>query len=120
MLNHCCPLFILQKAAEKYSFLPFTVFLGIFWIFTYFKVPETKNKTFEEISSLFRKKDTEGGEGTQVGEEGDDCDEGRSCSEMNSVPVQDIMTSDIYSHNSSSADAIVYNEERPPVDKCKD
>jgi len=30
------------------------VFLAIFWIFTYKKVPETKNKTFEEILALFR------------------------------------------------------------------
>jgi len=34
--------------------LPFSVFLAIFWIFTYKKVPETKNKTFEEILALFR------------------------------------------------------------------
>ena len=30
------------------------VFLAIFWIFTYKKVPETKNKTFDEIATLFR------------------------------------------------------------------
>ncbi|XP_037037637.1 glucose transporter type 1 isoform X15 [Bradysia coprophila] len=44
----------LQNALENYTFLPFSVFLAIFWIFTYKKVPETKNKTFEEILALFR------------------------------------------------------------------
>uniref|UniRef100_A0ABD2WPQ8 Major facilitator superfamily (MFS) profile domain-containing protein n=1 Tax=Trichogramma kaykai TaxID=54128 RepID=A0ABD2WPQ8_9HYME len=39
---------------DNYTFLPFSAFLAIFWIFTYKKVPETKNKTFEEILSLFR------------------------------------------------------------------
>ncbi|XP_034254156.1 glucose transporter type 1 isoform X6 [Thrips palmi] len=39
---------------ENYTFLPFSVFLGVFWIFTYRQVPETKNKTFEEISAIFR------------------------------------------------------------------
>ncbi|XP_065080719.1 glucose transporter type 1 isoform X4 [Ochlerotatus camptorhynchus] len=44
----------LKTALENYTFLPFSVFLAIFWIFTYKKVPETKNKTFEEILALFR------------------------------------------------------------------
>ncbi|RZF47125.1 hypothetical protein LSTR_LSTR005203 [Laodelphax striatellus] len=44
----------LQNSLENYTFLPFSVFLAIFWIFTYKKVPETKNKTFEEILALFR------------------------------------------------------------------
>ncbi|XP_052130290.1 glucose transporter type 1 isoform X2 [Frankliniella occidentalis] len=39
---------------ENYTFLPFSVLLAIFWIFTYRQVPETKNKTFEEISAIFR------------------------------------------------------------------
>lgn len=43
-----------QSFLENYTFMPFTVFLAIFWIFTYKKVPETKNKTFEEILALFR------------------------------------------------------------------
>jgi SP family facilitated glucose transporter-like MFS transporter 1 len=46
--------FSFQTALENYTFLPFSVFLAIFWIFTYKKVPETKNKTFEEILALFR------------------------------------------------------------------
>lgn len=49
--------FQLQRAFENYSFLPFTIFLAIFWIFTYNKVPETKNRTFEEIAILFKKGD---------------------------------------------------------------
>lgn len=43
-----------QTALDNYTFLPFSVFLAIFWTFTYKKVPETKNKTFEEILALFR------------------------------------------------------------------
>lgn len=49
-----CFYFYLQTALENYTFLPFSVFLAIFWIFTYKKVPETKNKTFEEILAIFR------------------------------------------------------------------
>jgi hypothetical protein len=44
----------LQNSLENYTFLPFSAFLAVFWIFTYKKVPETKNKTFEEILALFR------------------------------------------------------------------
>ena len=84
---------------EKYSFLPFTVFLAVFWIFTYFKVPETKNRTFEEIAALFRKDDL--------------------------IAIDDVQYShshksssgDIYSHMSSSGD-IIYNDERT-LEKCK-
>ncbi len=46
--------FLFQKELKHYSFLPFVGFLTIFWIFTYFKVPETKNKTIEEITRQFR------------------------------------------------------------------
>ncbi|XP_013774358.2 glucose transporter type 1-like [Limulus polyphemus] len=41
----------------SYTFLPFTALLAIFWTFTYKMVPETKNKTFEDIDALFRRKD---------------------------------------------------------------
>ncbi|XP_062531122.1 glucose transporter type 1 isoform X2 [Bombyx mori] len=44
----------MKAVLDNYTFLPFSVFLAIFWIFTYKKVPETKNKTFEEILALFR------------------------------------------------------------------
>jgi len=40
---------------ENYTFLPFSVLLAFFWVFTYKIVPETKNKTFEEITTLFRR-----------------------------------------------------------------
>ncbi|XP_063884145.1 glucose transporter type 1-like isoform X9 [Scylla paramamosain] len=43
----------MQETFENYTFLPFSVLLGCFWVFTYYKVPETKNKTFEEISAIF-------------------------------------------------------------------
>ncbi|KAG8197747.1 hypothetical protein JTE90_006794 [Oedothorax gibbosus] len=45
----------MQRLFENYSFLPFTGLLAIFWIFTYRKVPETKNRTFDEIAALFRR-----------------------------------------------------------------
>ncbi|KAG7188117.1 hypothetical protein KM043_015964 [Ampulex compressa] len=44
----------MKTSLENYTFLPFSAFLAIFWIFTYRQVPETKNKTFEEILALFR------------------------------------------------------------------
>ncbi|XP_076352884.1 glucose transporter type 1-like [Tachypleus tridentatus] len=48
---------MMLRGFENYTFLPFTALLAIFWTFTYKKVPETKNKTFEEISSLFRREE---------------------------------------------------------------
>merc|ERR1712223_1329143 len=44
----------MQTMLENYTFLPFSMFLAVFWIFTYKKVPETKNKTFDEIATLFK------------------------------------------------------------------
>jgi len=85
-----------QNAIEKYSFLPFTVFLAIFWIFTYFKVPETKNRTFEEISALFRKDDF--------------------------IAIDDVQFShksssgDMFSHKSSSGD-IIFDDKT--LESCK-
>ncbi|XP_004610709.2 solute carrier family 2, facilitated glucose transporter member 3 isoform X2 [Sorex araneus] len=37
----------------SYVFIVFTVFLVIFFIFTFFKVPETRGRTFEEITRAF-------------------------------------------------------------------
>lgn len=45
---------IMKRVLQSYLFLPFTVFLAIFWIFIYKKLPETKNRTFEEIAALFK------------------------------------------------------------------
>ncbi|MCL4141783.1 UNVERIFIED_CONTAM: hypothetical protein GTU68_047061 [Idotea baltica] len=45
----------MQKKLDNYTFLPFSGLLALFWLFTYYKVPETKNKTFEEISAIFQR-----------------------------------------------------------------
>lgn len=44
----------IQEALGPYVFIIFVVFLAFFTIFTYKKVPETKNKTIEEINAMFR------------------------------------------------------------------
>lgn len=43
-----------QSACGPYVFVIFTVLLVIFFIFTYFKVPETKGRTFDDIAAGFR------------------------------------------------------------------
>ncbi|KAF7651019.1 hypothetical protein LDENG_00117060 [Lucifuga dentata] len=43
----------LEELCGPWVFLIFMAFLLIFFVFTYFKVPETKGKTFEEISRNF-------------------------------------------------------------------
>ncbi|XP_025070179.1 solute carrier family 2, facilitated glucose transporter member 3 [Alligator sinensis] len=42
-----------EKLCGPYVFLIFLVFLVIFFVFTFFKVPETKGRTFEDISRGF-------------------------------------------------------------------
>ncbi|KAM8927350.1 solute carrier family 2, facilitated glucose transporter member 1 [Pelodytes ibericus] len=43
-----------EKLCGAYVFIIFTVLLILFFIFTFFKVPETKGRTFDEIASDFR------------------------------------------------------------------
>ncbi|XDB50805.1 hypothetical protein AB1E18_004367 [Capra hircus] len=58
-----------------YVFIVFTVFLVIFWVFTFFKVPETRGRTFEEITRAFEGQ-------VQTGTRG----EKGPIMEMNSIP----------------------------------
>jgi len=44
----------LQKLLREYTFLIFCFLMIIFTLFVYRKVPETKNRTFEEIASQFQ------------------------------------------------------------------
>uniref|UniRef100_A0A3Q3WQI4 Major facilitator superfamily (MFS) profile domain-containing protein n=1 Tax=Mola mola TaxID=94237 RepID=A0A3Q3WQI4_MOLML len=43
-----------EELCGPYVFIIFTVLLLLFFIFTYFKVPETKGRTFDEIATGFR------------------------------------------------------------------
>lgn len=52
---------IMQKELNNFSFLPFTAFLLLFWIFIYVYLPETKNRTFEDIASSWNKSQSEAG-----------------------------------------------------------
>lgn len=58
--------FHFQEACGPYVFIIFAVLLFGFTIFTYFKVPETKGKSFEEISAEFRKKKLKGLKATEM------------------------------------------------------
>ena len=40
----------------NFTFVPFSVFLAIFWAFTYRLVPETRGKTYEQIAACFKRK----------------------------------------------------------------
>lgn len=43
----------LQSALNSLSFVPFIVLVFFFWLFIFWRQPETKNKSFEEINSIF-------------------------------------------------------------------
>ncbi|XP_039253378.2 solute carrier family 2, facilitated glucose transporter member 3-like [Styela clava] len=44
----------LQKTIDGYTFIIFATLIAIFWLFTYFRVPETKGRNIEEISNSFK------------------------------------------------------------------
>ncbi|GBP14596.1 Glucose transporter type 1 [Eumeta japonica] len=43
------------EALGNWVYLPYTGLLIIFFVFTYVKLPETKNRTIEEVTALFKK-----------------------------------------------------------------
>lgn len=45
----------LSNILHGYTFLVFAILLLLFYLFTYYKVPETKGATAEEISTLFKR-----------------------------------------------------------------
>ncbi|XP_075976294.1 glucose transporter type 1-like isoform X2 [Anticarsia gemmatalis] len=45
----------MSNALGNFVFLPYTFLLILFFTFTYFKLPETKNRTIEEVTALFKK-----------------------------------------------------------------
>ncbi|XP_025082645.1 glucose transporter type 1-like isoform X1 [Pomacea canaliculata] len=47
----------IQKGLGDYTFLPFTVFLLLFAIFTFVYLPETKGRTIEDITMVWRAKE---------------------------------------------------------------
>ncbi|XP_070814519.1 solute carrier family 2, facilitated glucose transporter member 1 [Chaetodon trifascialis] len=51
-----------EELCGPYVFIIFTVLLLVFFVFTYFKVPETKGRTFDEIAASFRQTAATGGE----------------------------------------------------------
>lgn len=56
-MNECvCVVFVIwQEALQTYAFLVFVVVCLIASVFLFFILPETKNKTFVEISQSFAK-----------------------------------------------------------------
>ncbi|XP_050401045.1 solute carrier family 2, facilitated glucose transporter member 1 [Patella vulgata] len=48
----------IQEYIQNYSFVPFIGLIVMFWIYFYFKLPETKGRTIEEIADQFRSKKT--------------------------------------------------------------
>uniref|UniRef100_A0A8C6UY85 Solute carrier family 2 member 1 n=1 Tax=Neogobius melanostomus TaxID=47308 RepID=A0A8C6UY85_9GOBI len=69
----------IEQLCGPFVFIIFTVLLLAFFIFTYFKVPETKGRTFEEISAGFKRAGAGGADKYSASEEfntlrGDDPD----------------------------------------------
>lgn len=52
--SHVFLVFTRQQLCGPYVFIIFTVLLLGFFVFTYFKLPETKGRTFDEIAAGFR------------------------------------------------------------------
>ncbi|XP_062271112.1 solute carrier family 2, facilitated glucose transporter member 1 [Scomber scombrus] len=52
----------IEELCGPYVFVIFTVLLLVFFVFTFFKVPETRGRTFDEISAGFRQTAATGGE----------------------------------------------------------
>ncbi|KAK6178858.1 hypothetical protein SNE40_011348 [Patella caerulea] len=48
----------IQAYIKEYSFVPFICLIVLFLIYFYFKLPETKGRTIEEIADQFRSKKT--------------------------------------------------------------
>ena len=59
----------LQQLCGPYVFIIFTVLLLGFFVFTFFKVPETKGRTFDEISASFRQSAGQGADKYSAPEE---------------------------------------------------
>ncbi|XP_074650685.1 solute carrier family 2, facilitated glucose transporter member 3-like isoform X2 [Tubulanus polymorphus] len=62
LINWLCQIIIalgfpqMQFNMGKYTFIPFVVLNAMFWLYMFFQLPETKNKTIEQISMSFRKR----------------------------------------------------------------
>lgn len=52
--DNCSSPMFLQHLCGDYVFIIFVVLLLLFFVFTYFKVPETKGRTFDDIAAGFR------------------------------------------------------------------
>ncbi|XP_008316719.1 solute carrier family 2, facilitated glucose transporter member 1-like [Cynoglossus semilaevis] len=77
LVGMCFP--YIEQLCGPYVFIIFTVLLLGFFVFTYFKVPETKGRTFDEIAAGFRQSAGHGADKYSAAEEfntlrGDDPD----------------------------------------------
>ncbi|XP_033006543.1 solute carrier family 2, facilitated glucose transporter member 2 isoform X1 [Lacerta agilis] len=69
--NFCIGMFFpyVANICGPYVFLIFAALLVLFIVFVYYKVPETKGKSFEEISEEFRRRGKGGGQGPRTATE---------------------------------------------------